>query len=253
MGRNTVVIRTIDGVSYTTNVGYDPAGRMNYIKYPDTDQTEYQYVYDSLGNLEQVNEVDGVNLIDILADFDDYNALGQIGYVSYANGTGTDYLYYDDNHRLQSLQTTNASGIIQKLDYTFDNVGNVDTLVSYTKPLATGSAYTVNYDFDYDNLDRLTNAAAACSNDASRGYNQTYQYDEVGNMTSKTGKGGWEVLSWDNSYQPQKPASVRFDFESEGIGRRNITYNHSNKPVQICKRLSNPSFQGEADMLTFHL
>ncbi|NLD35323.1 MAG: hypothetical protein GX654_00460, partial [Desulfatiglans sp.] len=53
---------------------------MNYIKYPDTDRTEYQYVYDTLGNLEQVNEVDGVNLIDILADFEGYNALGQIGY-----------------------------------------------------------------------------------------------------------------------------------------------------------------------------
>jgi len=45
---------------------------MNYIKYPDTNRTEYRYLYDSLGNLEQVNEVDGVNLIDILADFSDY-------------------------------------------------------------------------------------------------------------------------------------------------------------------------------------
>ena len=39
------------------------------------------------------------------------------------------------------------------------NAGNVDTLILYTKPLSTGPAYTVNYNFGYDNLDRLTSAA----------------------------------------------------------------------------------------------
>jgi len=146
-----------------------------------------------------------------------------------------------DNYRLQHLTTTNASGIIQKLDYTFDNAGNVDTLISNTKPLANGPTYTVNYDFDYDNLDRLTSATAA-SSDAARAYNQYYQYDEVGNMTREPGIGGWEVLSWDSTYQPKKPASVRFDFESEVIGRRNITYNHANKHVQISYKGGTPTF-----------
>ncbi|NLA74510.1 MAG: hypothetical protein GX846_03390 [Deltaproteobacteria bacterium] len=50
------------------------------------------------------------------------------------------------------------------------------------------------------------------------------------------------MLSWDSSYQPKKPASVRFDFEAEGIGRRNIIYNHNNKPVQISYKGGIPTY-----------
>ena len=82
-------------------------------------------------------------------------------------------------------------------------------------------------------MDRLKTATATCANDPDRIYNQGYFYDLAGNMTEKTGIGGWDVLSWEDPDKHIRPASVRFDAEIAGIGQRNILYNQDQKPSQI--------------------
>jgi hypothetical protein len=45
MGREIKEKRTIDGATYQTDKKYDLAGRLEYIIYPDTGRTRYNYQY----------------------------------------------------------------------------------------------------------------------------------------------------------------------------------------------------------------
>jgi RHS repeat-associated protein len=65
-------------------------------------------------------------------------------------------------------------------------------------------------------------------------------------MISKTGIGGWEVLTWKSGIdRPRiRPETVRFDLEVAGVAQRNIVYNQDQKPVQI-------TYQGGITNLTY--
>ena len=226
MGRQVNEIRTIDSVPYQIDQGYDLAGRLDYIIYPDNAQ--YDYAYDSMGNLVSVSS--GTKTY---VSYSGYNALGQTGLASYGNETSTEYFYYPGNSRLAELATYDSDeNLIQSIDYTFDDVGNIFTMNVTTE---TNASYTVNHSFTYDSLDRLRTADATCTNDPSRAYDQDYHYDRAGNMKKKEGIGGWEVLGWDSGINKPRirPNSVRFDNEVAGVAQRNIVYNQDQKPVQI--------------------
>ncbi len=65
----------------------------------------------------------------------------------------TDYAYHPQTLRLSSLLTETPSGRVQDFSYSFDNVGNVTSLLDYRNS-ATQS-------FTYDDLNRLTQAQKA--------------------------------------------------------------------------------------------
>ncbi|MGD9159118.1 MAG: toxin TcdB middle/N-terminal domain-containing protein, partial [Desulfobacteraceae bacterium] len=243
MGREVKEIRTIDGTEYQTDKKYDTGGKLEYIIYPDSARTRYDYQYHGMGYLKEVRKHNAAYpYIEILDS--DYNALGQMDYAYYGNGTSTTYEYYDGNFRLKNLITADSDGNdIQSIHYVFDEVGNIDTMNVTTN---TDAAYTVNYDFNYDEVDRLYDATATCSNDPARVYSQDYHYDLAGNMIKKEGIGGWEVLTWESDYnRPRmRPQTVRFDYEVAGVGQRNILNNQDNKPIQI-------SYKGNTTTLTY--
>jgi hypothetical protein len=69
------------------------------------------------------------------------------------------------------------------LRYTYDSVGNVLTIQDYLN--GTDPTHPQTQTFQYDALDRLTNAAAAGGNG---NYNEAYTYDpNTGNLASKGG------------------------------------------------------------------
>ena len=88
----------------------------------------------------------------------------------YANGKNTTYSYNDKNLRLNRIDTQG----IQDLNYTYDSVGNIKTI--------SDALAGMTESFDYDDLDRLTQAG-----DSS--YDRQYQYNSIGNMTSETKDG----------------------------------------------------------------
>jgi RHS repeat-associated protein len=232
MGREVKETRTIDSTSYQTERQYDIAGRLEYIIYPDTGRTRYNYQYNGMGYLKEVRK-QGASYPYINIQDTDYNALGQIKNSHYGNGVNTAYVYYEDgSFRLKDITTTRNGTPIQAIHYEFDEAGNIEAMDVTTH---TNAAYTVNHDFIYDDLNRLKTATAICTNDTSRNYNQGYQYDLAGNMTNKTGIGGWDVLTWESDVnRPRiRPKSVRFDAEVAGIAQRNIINNQDQKPVQI--------------------
>ena len=73
------------------------------------------------------------------------------------------------------MKTTNASAqVIQDLNYTYDSVGNILSIVD--------NVNTADQTFGYDALNRLTSANAP----GTYG-NKTYVYDSVGNILQKDG------------------------------------------------------------------
>jgi RHS repeat-associated protein len=232
MGREVKETRTIDGTSYQTERQYDIAGRLEHIIYPDTARTRYNYQYNGMGYLREVRK-QGAAYPYINIQDTDYNALGQIKSTHYGNGVNTAYAYYEDgSYRLKDITTTRNGTPIKYIHYEFDEAGNIEAMDVTTHTSAT---YTVNHDFTYDSLNRLKTATAICSNDQSRAYNQGYTYDLAGNMTNKTGIGGWDVLTWESAVNKprMRPKSVRYDADVAGIANRNIINNQDQKPVQI--------------------
>jgi YD repeat-containing protein len=159
-----------------------------------------------------------------------------VDYVNYWNGVKTDYTYYSGSFRLHNATTSKGANTLQSIQYVFDDVGNVTGMDVSTTPTVGGTTYNVNHSFVYDQLNRLKTAIATCANDASRRYNQGYNYDLAGNMISKTGLGAFEVTAWDSDGfdRPRiRPETVEYDSVMTGIGERDISYNQENKPTEI--------------------
>lgn len=161
--RKTNEQRTVNGVTKSTQFSFDSLDRMDTQTNPDGEVVNYSY--NSQGEVESMSGSSS-----ILSNVD-YNALGKITKKEFANGLDTDYTYNTTDFRLNRIQT----GSLQDLNYTYDKVGNVksisDTITNKTQ------------NFAYDDLDRLITASE------SAGYNQSYEYNSIGNLTKATDNG----------------------------------------------------------------
>jgi hypothetical protein len=98
----------------------------------------------------------------------------------------TRYAYDAKRRWLDTIHTQNGSEELQNIKYRFDLVGNVEGYVN-----ASGG-YTMEQTYTYDGLYQLTSAKGRTVNreygleDYTSTYNQTFAFDEVGNLTKKT-------------------------------------------------------------------
>ena len=112
-----------------------------------------------------------------------YNALGQVKELGFGGGViSTTHLYEgeetqdpgDDSFRLKQTRTFSDSTTHLQLEYTYDDVGNVASIIDVTK----GNQLQT---FTCDTLDRLTGGSATggslptCS--------RSYAYHEIGHLT----------------------------------------------------------------------
>jgi len=102
----------------------------------------------------------------------DYSPTGQILKIQYGNGAQTNYTYDPNTLRLSWLNTASTQGKLQDLSYQFDSSGNVKEI--------TDRVNTATQSFNYDYLDRLTQASGAYGS-------FSYEYDSIGNMLEKEG------------------------------------------------------------------
>jgi hypothetical protein len=99
------------------------------------------------------------------------------------NPVQTHYTYYPWNAsvnggKLQQIYTTRNAQVLQNFQYSYDNNSNIESILDYVM----GSPQTQS--FQYDNLDRLTNAGAA--NGTQGNYSEGYSYDATtGNLAVK--------------------------------------------------------------------
>jgi RHS repeat-associated protein len=162
---------------------YTTAGQRATLRYPGGNAGQQGEVvtfgYNAVGQLATVISDDGTQYIASTT----YNAQGQAieqRMDSGANGFTRQSAYNANTLRLETLKAGKTAPFenLQKLAYTYDLAGNVQTL---TDSANSGQVQS----FGYDWLDRLTSAA---TNAAGVGqYSHTYAYNAIGNITSYNG------------------------------------------------------------------
>jgi len=155
LNRMTSETDTIGGTSYTVSYGYDLAGDLQSMTYPD--HTTVTDSYDALGRVTKV--ATGATAF---ATFT-YNPDGTINTMTYGDGEVTSYAY-DSMDRPTSITTSQGSTQELGLSYRYDGAGNVVSINSET--------------FSYDALERLTSATGPWGA-------ASYSYDPAGNMVQK--------------------------------------------------------------------
>lgn len=174
---------------------YEPGGRTQTIIYPDSSEVIKEY--DTRNRLSRILK-DSV----VMAEYA-YNNNDRMSTKRTGNGVETNF-QYDLNNRLISIST--AGGQIQKLNFTYDKVGNKKTVTYLNNP-------SQNEIFSYDNGYRLTNY--------QRGAQQSsFTYDAVGNRTAAVINGANATFTVNNLNQLTSKNGVNFSYD----GRGNLTY-----------------------------
>lgn len=163
LGRETQSIKKVDGIEYQVSRSYDSLDRLVSLTYPDTEVVTYTY---NPQGIETVISASGGYVANI-----DYSATSQISKIEYGNGVVTTYNYDPQNLRLNHLTSEHQGSNIQDLQYSFDNVGNVSSIID--------NVNSASQTFGYDHLNRLTSANGTY-------YGQVdYSYDATGNILTK--------------------------------------------------------------------
>ncbi|HXT99775.1 MAG TPA: RHS repeat-associated core domain-containing protein, partial [Polyangia bacterium] len=242
----------VDGETFATNHGYDTLGRPSVVTYPrvDNDRFAVQYNYSSLGFLHYVS--DAIDTSSIYWAVKSRDAAGQVTSEVTRNGVET-----TTNRNLatgwmmaaQSVAHADGDTIIQRWSNQFDEVGNL------RRRLRTDQ---VNGDtseeiFGYDKLNRLRSATVNVGSDQ---YNEGYEIDLRGNLTTKAGKG--YTYGAAGGCQTGGPHAVctfdggsPFQYDANGNmlsgNNREITYNLANKVAHIQSGANGVDFLYDAD------
>lgn len=121
-----------------------------------------------------------------------------------------------------------ANTVLQDLNYVYDLVGNIITIQDYSGH--NGAASTSH---QYDNLYRLTRAS---STDAvTTNWLQTYAYNDIGNITSKSDVGSYTYAGtgFINPHAPTQVGAVDYSYDKAGnllaAGAAAYTWNYRNR------------------------
>src|SRR5690606_24046452 len=176
---------------FKTEWEYDTWNRVKKIIYPD--EEEVTYFYNRGGELHAItSKKEGQQNEDIISQLG-YDKFGQRTYLRYGNGTETNYEYEQDRRRLRLMAVNNDNRAFMVNRYDYDVLSNV-TQVTNVSPLPTTGQIggTVDYTYEYDDLNRLTTATGLFTgrNAADDGYEQQQyalrmHYDNMHNITSK--------------------------------------------------------------------
>jgi RHS repeat-associated protein len=233
LGRTTKVRTHIyNKGDYNVESTYDGYSRPKTITYPSGYKVT-NYYKDNI--LESVKGSDGkVHYI-----IDDLTALGQVSKATYGNSIKTNN-YYDNAGYLSSVVSGlgYASGTVQRLNYSYDILGNVKTRNDNS---ITGKY--INETYQYDAMNRLTrfdiNSDVKIGSFAKT---KTYKYDSIGNITFQTGVGDYKY----DGIQPHAVTSTKgatnhkFIYDKNGNMTHNrgrdIVYNPINKPTYLTNK-----------------
>jgi RHS repeat-associated protein len=215
LGRVTQTQRQLLGVWHTMSQSYDALNRITSETFPDSETVNYSY--NTAGWLSSVSGyINGIT----------YNARGQKTQLTYANGLITTWTYNVNNFRVTNRTTSNNQ---QNLTYGYDNNGNVTSI--------TDSLFTGSRTFQYDDLNRLINAAGTFGPNQS----QTaciYGYSAIGDITNKCGT----LFTYGDSMHPSavthNPLTGKnYTYDQNGNmltrGNQTLTWDIDNRVSQV--------------------
>ena len=232
----TIAVPNSDNVyQFQMNYSYDSWGRMLQMTYPDGEKVNYTYQWG--GDLRSMN---GNN---VYIDSIRYNPFGQRSAIHYGNGTHVEYTY-DSLHRLVNLTSYTASGTpMQQINYTFDNVSNVTSIVNNAGTVnSLGGSYKNNY--YYDKLYRLTSSGGGGE---IGNYNMGMGYTPSGRIIWKK-KNAKSVTLADDAYMhysycdDYQPHAVRHIFDEENMTHCDLRWDPAGNLGQISVSLKDNVF-----------
>ena len=208
-----------------TEYQYDKRGYLSSVTEPDGDTVSY--TYDTYGNRASMTYPDGET---VKYTYDELNRLVKLSglgesvrYGYNAKGqrteTRTDKLTteyaYDAAGNLVSQSTTGAYDLAFEYDY--DKAGRI------TQESRTENGVTLTSEYAYDKLGQLT------SFERSDGYTESYVYDPVGNMLSKTRNGVKTEYTYNAANQLVSDGENKYTYDKNGNlvqkGSTKYTYN----------------------------
>ncbi|QQO10706.1 toxin TcdB middle/N-terminal domain-containing protein [Breznakiella homolactica] len=207
-------------------------GQMERIEYPDGEVVRYEY--NSGGQIRSVTGKRGVTTYPYVKDIG-YDEYGQRRYIRYGNDVETWYTYQAERRWLDGIETKLGIGSAQQyqnITYDFDTVGNVKGYENRNSTYSTAQSY------EYDNLYQLTKVTGTSTNELGTRYEatyqQTYRFNEIGNMVNKksvsgvsNGSGIGSNLNYEQSYQYYDGYAHRV----ERIGNRYYQYDGNGNVV----------------------
>ena len=176
-------VSTIAATPYETDYSYDRQQHQTLITNPDSSQIQYTYNFAGLPETVQRKESTDSTFKNVVTNFD-YSPLNDVSVIAYANGATTTNTYdstklYRLTHKVTALSGSN----LQDIAYTYDPVGNITQI---TDNSATDTKKNIAY--GYDNLNRLTSYTVTSAVNGNN-HSETYSYDALGNITSKSDQG----------------------------------------------------------------
>ncbi|MCP9494183.1 MAG: hypothetical protein MSG64_06985 [Pyrinomonadaceae bacterium MAG19_C2-C3] len=215
----------------TLGYAYDANGNRTELKLGTT--TIATYGYDTLNRLAQLTDGAGATVAYA------YDVTNKLTSRSLPNGVTTAYRY-DGLNRLTRLADATQTASITDNQYAYNATGNITQKVD-----GEGSQT-----YGYDTLDRLTSAARPntptesyaydavgnrtsshqSANNTYQGFNKlasangvTYQYDNNGNLITKTDSAGTTTYIWDYENRLTRvvrPDGVSVNYKYDALGRR---------------------------------
>lgn len=222
------------GEQFDTKTGYDALGRPVEMTTPHGTGTAPSVIsieYNEAGLLEKVKARARGNRTKTYVSNIDYNEKGQRTRIQYGNGVSTKYTYDKKTFRLSELRSVRSSDKkdLQYLQYTYDPVGNITSILdkAHDEVYFAGQVVKAHGHYTYDALYRLVEATGRelaentapspydenkkvelvngiqNNGNAMRNYEQSYEYDEVGNMLKMIHKAGVKRFTsrWTRSFE----------------------------------------------------
>ena len=224
-GRVTNQTRVVDGRSYASSHTYDALDRVRKMTYPDNESLTYSYqpntlldgIQSSIGNLDLVSDVV-------------YKDMGlPVGYTLGSSPTTAtqsfEYWKLDDASRspfaaLKRIKLSKDSTDLVNREMQYDAVGNVTKIVD--------GVNSETVDYTYDELNRILTASVPAG--------ESFAYDKIGNMTSKSGT----ALSYGTTspkHGVKSHGTTTYTYDANGSmtakGTQTIKYDPEQRPLLV--------------------
>lgn len=189
LGRKSAEVMAVNGQSYTTTYAYDSQSRIDRLTYPASGLV-LKHVYNAYGFLTELrNNADNSPFWTLLA----MDAKGDMIQQRFGNGVLTEQQYEAATNYLQRIRSSYNGATVQEFSYQFNDLAHLMERQDVKRGLRES--------FEYDDVNRLTLTALNGS------LRDTVRYDELGNITYKSGVGSYEYGGVNNG--PHRLLNVR--------------------------------------------
>ena len=224
-GRVINQTRIVDGRSYASTHSYDALDRVREMTYPDNETLTYSYQ----ANLRLDRIRSSIDSLDIVSDVV-YKDLGLPASYTLGSSPTTatqsfEYWKLDDASRspfaaLKRIKLSKGSTDLVNREMQYDAAGNVTKIVD--------GVNSETVDYTYDELDRLLTASVPAG--------ESFAYDTIGNMTSKSGT----TLDYGTTapkHAVKSHGSTTYTYDANGSmtarGTQTIKYDPEQRPILV--------------------